>query len=333
MIFIYEKETLEPISFIDFIRAPVSFGSRPLIICEPFEGLPPPCTPAEERFSYADSMRTIHQSFRVTPYQFKTHRLWLLASQTISQSLIDAVLALCREFPFQQFTAFAGVDTSVFFDLKPTGSFSSGLRPPSAGLRGSSPVCGVSPLGTPRPLHVRRSHDRTLQTTFSVASDQAVYRPSHDIDEIDDHLFVGNEAAAGSVEVLRRYGITHIVKLNGNEGKACFPEQFEYFIVSLADGEFQELDHKFWEALKFVRTAIDTGGCVFLHCRRGISRSAALGLAYLVEAKGMTLDHALEHLEQRRPIAKINPGFLEQIRTRAAPRPAKRFLPGLRLPV
>jgi hypothetical protein len=99
----------------------------------------------------------------------------------------------------------------------------------------------------------------------------AISRTDLGIDEIDDQLFVGTEAAAVDAKVLRAHGIAHIVKLNENDGKACFPELFQYFIVNLRDRAFEALDQKFCDPLKFVRSAIDAGGRVFLHCLRGIS--------------------------------------------------------------
>jgi dual specificity MAP kinase phosphatase len=334
MPFIYEKQTLTPLSFLEFIRAPVSFSSRPLVFCEPFDGLPPPCTAPEEQISYLDSHRIIHQTFRVTPYQFKTHRLWLFTSHTISHATISEVLEYAKTFPFQDFTSFEAVDTALFIDLKPFGSFASGMRPPSAGFRGSSPVRVLPLLDSAEPLHVRRSQQATLQTTFGNGPIiEPLSRIENDIDEIEDRLFIGNERAARDPILLKGYGITHIVNLNGNEGGAHFPESFQYRKVNLNDGEFEELDRFFWDAVKFVSEAIKRGGRVFIHCRRGISRSAALALAYLIEAKEMSFDRALEQLKQRRPVININAGFLEQIRSRARKHrvAGKRFLPGLAL--
>jgi predicted protein tyrosine phosphatase len=113
---------------------------------------------------------------------------------------------------------------------------------------------------------------------------------ANDMDEVYERRFVGNENAARDVDLPKKHEIRHIVSLNGSEGSAYFPEQFKYGIMNLNDSEFEELCQEFWKALNFVKEAIEKGGAPFIHCRRGISRSGALGLAYMIEEKGMKFE-------------------------------------------
>jgi protein-tyrosine phosphatase len=133
-----------------------------------------------------------------------------------------------------------------------------------------------------------------------------------------DNLYIGNEAAARNRALLASLGITHIVNLNGYESHVGFPEGFEYCIVKLRDTSWETLTDEFWEAVQFVKKAIEMGGSVLCHCRRGVSRSAALCIAYLMESRGFTVDAALSFLKQRRPIVNPGQGFLDQLERRQA---------------
>ncbi|CAJ0921664.1 unnamed protein product, partial [Mesorhabditis belari] len=55
------------------------------------------------------------------------------------------------------------------------------------------------------------------------------------------------------------------------------------------------------------------GGKTIIFCAAGVSRSAALCLAYLVKGEGFTLKDAYHHLNQRRPIVSPNVGFWRQL--------------------
>lgn len=52
---------------------------------------------------------------------------------------------------------------------------------------------------------------------------------------------------------------------------------------------------------------------MLVHCARGISRSAALVLAYLMLREGLTLVEAVETVRRHRNILP-NAGFLKQLR-------------------
>ena len=54
-------------------------------------------------------------------------------------------------------------------------------------------------------------------------------------------------------------------------------------------------------------------GNVLVHCVAGVSRSAALCMAYLIRYAGMDLMHAYEHVKKRRSRVRPNPGFVSQL--------------------
>ncbi|XP_044541195.1 protein phosphatase Slingshot homolog 3-like, partial [Gracilinanus agilis] len=57
------------------------------------------------------------------------------------------------------------------------------------------------------------------------------------------------------------------------------------------------------------------GSRVLVHCKMGVSRSAATVMAYAMKQYNWGLEQALRHVQELRPIARPNPGFLRQLHT------------------
>lgn len=55
------------------------------------------------------------------------------------------------------------------------------------------------------------------------------------------------------------------------------------------------------------------GGRALVHCRMGLSRSAATVLAYAMKEFGWPLERALRHVRHCRPGVLPNPGFMRQL--------------------
>lgn len=55
------------------------------------------------------------------------------------------------------------------------------------------------------------------------------------------------------------------------------------------------------------------GGRALVHCRMGLSRSAATVLAYAMKEFGWPLERALRHVRCCRPGVMPNPGFMRQL--------------------
>jgi protein-tyrosine phosphatase len=203
----------------------------------------------------------------------------------------------------------------LFFDLRPDTAFLSAFRPPQTAVRSSSPA---KLAAAPMSLMARRSQQATtLQTTFlnsgSLVSEVPLLA-SNEYDLIVDNLWIGSETAARNGTLLSSLGITHVVHLNGTEARSGYPSGFQYFLVRMSDSAFEELNAEFWGSIKFVSEAIEGGGAVMVHCRRGICRSATFCVAFLMETRNLPFDAALTLVKQKRPICEINQGFIEQLK-------------------
>jgi dual specificity phosphatase 12 len=59
------------------------------------------------------------------------------------------------------------------------------------------------------------------------------------------------------------------------------------------DVPWENLSKHFSSAIRFIKGAVTGGGNVFVHCYAGVSRSAAIVCAYLMQAHDMGMFQAL----------------------------------------
>ncbi|XP_061465529.1 protein phosphatase Slingshot homolog 3 isoform X2 [Rhineura floridana] len=133
-------------------------------------------------------------------------------------------------------------------------------------------------------------------------------RPSR----IFDHLYLGSEWNAANFEELQRNRVSHILNVT-REIDNFFPEHFTYMNVRLYDEETSQLLPHWKETYSFISAAWAQGFRVLVHCKMGVSRSASTVIAYAMKEYGWSLERALCHVQERRPIIHPNPGFMRQL--------------------
>ncbi|KAF3832440.1 hypothetical protein F7725_026105 [Dissostichus mawsoni] len=99
------------------------------------------------------------------------------------------------------------------------------------------------------------------------------------------------------LQILERQGITHVV----------------YLVLDIADNPVENIIRCFPSTKEFIDGCLATGGKVLLHGNAGISRSAALVIAYLMETFGMKYRDAFSHVQERRFCINPNVGFVHQL--------------------
>lgn len=128
------------------------------------------------------------------------------------------------------------------------------------------------------------------------------------------HLYLGSEWNAANLEELQRNRVSHILNV-AREIDNFFPDRFIYYNVRLWDEESAQLLPHWKETHRFIEAARAQGTRVLVHCKMGVSRSAATVLAYAMKQYGWSLEQALLHVQELRPIVRPNPGFLRQLQT------------------
>merc|ERR1712228_736386 len=69
----------------------------------------------------------------------------------------------------------------------------------------------------------------------------------------------------------------------------------------------------FTEATQFIHSWMSREQPVLVHCRAGVSRSASVVIAYLMEFQGYTLHDAFFLVRSHRSVITPNPGFMDQL--------------------
>ncbi|KAK9410377.1 protein phosphatase Slingshot 3 [Crotalus adamanteus] len=133
-------------------------------------------------------------------------------------------------------------------------------------------------------------------------------RPS----KIFDYLYLGSEWNAANLEELQKNRVSHILNVT-REIDNFFPEHFTYMNVRLYDEEASQLLPYWKETHSFISDVRTQGSRVLVHCKMGVSRSGSTVIAYAMKEYGWSLERALGHVREWRPIVHPNPGFMRQL--------------------
>ncbi|XP_022089640.1 protein phosphatase Slingshot homolog 2-like isoform X2 [Acanthaster planci] len=129
---------------------------------------------------------------------------------------------------------------------------------------------------------------------------------------IFDHIYLGSEWNASHLEELEANGVGYILNVT-MEIDNFYPNRFIYHNVRLYDIESSEL-LKYWdETYKFLSKAKEKGSKALVHCKMGISRSAATVIAYAMKEYNWPLEKARSFVARKRKCVNPNTGFLQQL--------------------
>jgi protein-tyrosine phosphatase len=129
----------------------------------------------------------------------------------------------------------------------------------------------------------------------------------------DSNVYVGALASAFFLPVLQARNITHIVNVS-DEKYHQHDGHVEYLhIKHVPDTSSTNLSRHFGHVVAFIKQATQSGSCVLVHCQAGISRSVTMVVAYLMADLGLSYEDALARVQQVRPQANPNQGFVQQL--------------------
>jgi len=127
-----------------------------------------------------------------------------------------------------------------------------------------------------------------------------------------DWLYVGGKQAASSQQGLEALGVAYV--LSCSERVPFASNDTKNFLCHFRDAPGEELAPHFAGAFSFLDEAKTArrGKCL-VHCMRGVSRSVAIVLAYLVARERHSLADAWALVRERRVAARPNHSFVRQL--------------------
>jgi len=155
----------------------------------------------------------------------------------------------------------------------------------------------------------------SMETEISPNDTEWVYEMRRVMQEILPRLFLGPYASGKRREELRAKNITHIMIVRSAIERiiaAKYPEEFKYHIVEIPDVPTVSLLPYLGGCKEFLDEGRASGG-VLVHCDSGISRSAAVVIAYVMQELRMSYDQAFQYVSDRRCCVHPNLGFMHQL--------------------
>ena len=132
---------------------------------------------------------------------------------------------------------------------------------------------------------------------------------------IEPRLLLGNAASSQNRQALRSANVTHVVNATQHLPNHFEPE-LTYLRVPVDDALEANLAAHLDDAVDFVAAALKDEyalNAVLLHCQQGVSRSAAILVAFLMRERWYSLETALATVHEKRFI-RPNRAFVDQLR-------------------
>lgn len=204
--------------------------------------------------------------------------------------------------------------------------------PPPLPPSSSSTACAPSSSGTSLRLSKMKKRLQNLNApAFDLKAVQEAQRTfleeevvcnaaqCHPMTDINTLLSVGTWKDASDPALLKKHDIRYVL----NVAKELVPVEEAEMIaqnkdiisesIPMSDSHSQDVAEHLLKAFRFIERARADNSRVLVHCRRGISRSAAIAVAYLMASGHRTYEDALRYVTERRSCVSLNLAFQERL--------------------
>ena len=132
--------------------------------------------------------------------------------------------------------------------------------------------------------------------------------------EVFKWLYLGTFTNACDIEELRRINIKYILNCAIECKNKSLPKDIQELHLKIRDNKTFDIIPFFQQANEFINQAKSVGGNILIHCKLGISRSAAIIIAYLIKYYGFDFNSAMKFIKKQRDRINPNVGFIEQLK-------------------
>ncbi|XP_050671649.1 dual specificity protein phosphatase 19-like [Leptidea sinapis] len=124
---------------------------------------------------------------------------------------------------------------------------------------------------------------------------------------ITDKVYIGSQDCAAD-EILLNFNIQHVLSLGVNVNVSV-----DNKFVDILDLPETNICDFLNECLEYVREAVIGNENILIHCNAGVSRTATIAIAYLMQYHEMEYEEAFTLVKSRRASIKPNLGFKNQL--------------------
>jgi len=125
-------------------------------------------------------------------------------------------------------------------------------------------------------------------------------------------LYLGNFSHASNIKELKRLNINYVLNC-AIDCRNDLPKNINELHLKIRDLEDFEILDFFELANEFINKCKIMGGNCLVHCKLGVSRSAAIVIAYLIKYYKLTTNEAFDFVKSKRKTIKPNDGFMRQL--------------------
>eukprot|EP00795_Rhopilema_esculentum_P013504 gene13504-4384_t len=127
-------------------------------------------------------------------------------------------------------------------------------------------------------------------------------------------LYLGNSKDAGMEKTLDDNNIKFVLNLTCNcDNHFIWRNDIKYKQIKIEDSCKEDILTVLLESIHFIETAKKDGCAVLVHCQGGVSRSAAITIAYLMYHLNLSLKDAYKFVKDKRSCVAPNLNFMGQL--------------------
>uniref|UniRef100_UPI00398E88B7 dual specificity protein phosphatase 8-like n=1 Tax=Pristiophorus japonicus TaxID=55135 RepID=UPI00398E88B7 len=131
--------------------------------------------------------------------------------------------------------------------------------------------------------------------------------------QILPYFYLGSQNDVLNKDLMVENRITHILNVSSNCPKPSFIPDGHFLRIPVNDSYCESLLPWLNKSVEFIDTVRVMKCRVLVHCLAGISRSAAIAIAYVMRTMDLSLDDAYRFVKERRPSISPNFNFLGQL--------------------
>jgi len=146
---------------------------------------------------------------------------------------------------------------------------------------------------------------------FSVEPSEHTYEP---LSEIMDGLYLCGVAATKNLDELNKRNVKSILTVTDSLTPHIDTNVYKQLRIAVLDSPSTDMHVHFKETNEFIDAAFKDGHSVAVHCTAGVSRSATVVIAYVMQKNKISYDNAFKLVQEKRQYVDPNCGFKEQLR-------------------